>query len=137
LGGLTPARLGTLRWYPVNTAYAATSLGTGSLPLGVCFDGNYVWAAESGGNQVDKLQLNGSLVAAYTLAGSPQFCATDGDCIWVTRKTSNSVTKFTAATGAVAATIATGTSPSYVCFDGVYVWVSNTGSNNLTKIPSP
>jgi len=39
-----------------------------------------------------------------------------------------------AATGAVAATMATGTSPSYVCFDGVYVWVSNTGSNNLTKI---
>ena len=39
-----------------------------------------------------------------------------------------------AATGAVAATIATGTSPSYVCFDGVYVWVSNTGSHNLTKI---
>jgi hypothetical protein len=93
LGGLTPARLGTLRWYNTNSAYAAISLGTNSQPLGLCFDGSYVWAAKSGTNQVSKLRLDGSIVGSYALSGSPQFCVSDGDFIWASRKTTNSVTK--------------------------------------------
>ena len=110
LGGLTPSRLGTLRWYPTNTAYVATSLGGTSQPLSLCFDGNFVWAAESGGNQLSKLRLDGTIVGAYALNGSPQFCVSDGDFIWASRKTANSVTKLNADTGVVAATVAVGTS---------------------------
>ncbi len=138
LGGLTPARLGALRWYLVNTAYAATSLGTNAQPLGLCFDGAFMWATESGSNQLSKIRLDGSLITSgnfpITVSGSPQFCVSDGDYIWVTRKNSNAVSKYNADTGAGAGTVGVGTSPSYLCFDGTYLWVSNTGSHTLSKI---
>jgi len=134
LGGLTPARLGTLRWYHANSAYVGTSLGTTSLPLGLCFDGSFIWTAESGGNQVTKLRLDGSTVGSYAVTGSPQFCVAAGDFIWVSRKNTNSVTKLNADSGSVAVTVAVGTAPSYLCFDGTYIWVADTGSDDLTKI---
>ncbi len=76
------------------------------------------------------LRIDGSLVGGYTLSGSPQFCMAAGDFVWVTRKTTNSVSKLNADSGGVSATVAVGTSPSHLCFDGTFVWVANTDSNS-------
>lgn len=135
LGGLTPTRLATLRWFPINTAYTATNLGAGSQPNGICFDGSYVWVAESGDNQLSKLRLDGTSLGGnfpISVTGSPQFCVSDGDYIWVTRKTTNSVSRHNADTGGSGGTIAVGNAPSHICFDGTFIWVANTA--NLTKI---
>ena len=96
LGGLTPARLGILRWYSVNNAYVSTSTGATSQPNGICFDGNYIWVTETAGNQINKIRLDGSIASSTSVAGSPQFCVSDGSYIWITRKTSNAVSKYNA-----------------------------------------
>ena len=135
LSGMTSTRLSTLRWFPVNTAYSATNLGAGSLPNGICFDGTYIWIAESGDNQLSKLRLDGTVIGGnfpIGVSGSPQFCVSDGDYLWVTRKTTNTVTRYNADTGGSGGTISVGPSPSHICFDGTFVWVANTSS--LTKI---
>jgi YVTN family beta-propeller protein len=137
-GGLTPTRLGTIRWYHANAAYAATNTGVGSQPTGVCFDGSFIWVAEAGDNQLSKLKLDGSVVSSgsfpITVNGSPQYCISDGDFIWVTRKTSHAVNKYNADTGAGAGTVTVDTNPSHLAFDGTFIWVANTGSDTLTKI---
>ena len=88
-----------------------------------------------------KLKLDGSVISStnfpITVNGSPQHCISDGDFIWVTRKTSNSVSKYNADTGAGAVTVPVGTSPSHLALDSTFIWVANTGSNTLTKIKAP
>ena len=66
--------------------------------------------------------------------GRGSWNVSDGDFIWVSRKTTNAVTKCNADTGAHVIGVYVGSEPSYLCFDGTYIWVSNTGSNDLTKI---
>lgn len=74
------------------------------------------------------------ITASYSVNGSPQYCVTDGDYIWVSRKNSNLVTKYLASSGTASGSVSTGGSPSYMCFDGTYMWVAITGSNSLVKI---
>ena len=58
----------------------------------------------------------------------------DGTRIWVTASSSNTVSVFTASTGALVGTYATGTGPRGITFDGTNMWVANEAGGSITKI---
>ncbi len=68
-------------------------------------------------------------------AGScPAYMAFDGDNIWVTNYSTNSVTKLRASDGSLMGTYPVGQSPHGIIFDGANMWVANSLDNNVMKL---
>src|SRR4029077_9341679 len=133
--GLNPAQVATLRWYDSGTTFASFAVGT--TPKGIAFDGTSLWVANSGSNNVTKLDpATGSVLHTTPVGTSPSALAFDGTRIWVANSGSNTVTRVNAATGTATGTFAVGTNPSALAFDGTNIWVANSGSDNVTKLDS-
>jgi DNA-binding beta-propeller fold protein YncE len=76
------------------------------------------------------------IVEALLIGNNPLGVAFDGTNIWVTSKTSGTVTKLLASTGALVGTYTVGNNPIGVAFDGTDIWVANSrGSDQVTSIP--
>jgi YVTN family beta-propeller protein len=60
--------------------------------------------------------------------------AFDGQNIWTTNRTANSVTKVRASDGAILANLKGFNYPFAIAFDGVSIWVGNTGDNTVIKL---
>ncbi|MHB8959305.1 MAG: serine/threonine-protein kinase [Candidatus Limnocylindrales bacterium] len=73
-------------------------------------------------------------VATYRVGAGPAGVVSDRTSIWVANRSSNTVTKLDAATGAVVGTYTVGACPLGIAFDGTSIWVANTNSNTVTKL---
>ena len=129
-GPLSSSCGATLRW-DLSRCRAAT-VTVGSTPVGVAFDGTYIWVTNNGSNSVSKINpaTNTVTVPSVTVGTSPNAVAFDGTNIWVTNQNSDSVSKINPSTNAVTV----GTTPVGVAFDGTNIWVTNISSNSVSKI---
>jgi DNA-binding beta-propeller fold protein YncE len=96
-----------------------TYIGTytvGGAPVGICFDGTYIWTANEAGTVTKLLASNGSLIASYTSGGNISYgICWDGEFIWAVNEGSQSVTKFKQSNGSVLGTYTVGVTPYYIC----------------------
>lgn len=106
----------------------------GPNPLGVTFDGVYIWVANLAGASVSKLcASDGKVVGTFTVPPEPYGLAYDGKHIWVTGALA--LTELQAANGAIVAKYPVGNTTGVV-FDGTKVWVADT-FHNLLRRKSP
>jgi len=92
----------------------------------LCFDGTYIWTANSfsGPGSVCKLLAStGALVATYTVGTRPTGVTYDGNNIWVTNVTDNTVSQIVIESGVVLGPYPVQTLPWESTFDGTYLWV--------------
>jgi len=66
---------------------------------------------------------------SFRVGGQPTGMLFDGNYIWVSNNSSNSVTKLRPDDGAVLGTFTTGNYPVGLAFDGANIWVANFGFN--------
>jgi len=121
-------RAALLQWYP-------QSFPVGASPAaGIAFDGNNIWVANSGSNNVTVLSAsNGSLVGTYTVGVGPRAIAFDGSNMWAA---GGAYVTELSSSGATVGTYTVGPSPFAIAFDGSNMWVANNGSNNVTELSS-
>jgi len=119
------------RWFPKRLGTFAA--GTG--PVALAFDGENMWVANQGSNNVTKLRASdGSVLGSFPVGNLPQSVVFDGANIWVTNFSSNSVTKLRASDGALIGTFPTGQFPEGAAFDGANVWVVDAPGQIITKM---
>ena len=135
-------RLAQLRWYNANSAFPSLATAASAAPLGLCADGDYIYAAMNGSTYIRKYARDGAAILRSSsaqwgtgLTGGPTYLCLAGDDVWVTRKTSNAISLInTQSGGAPNASITTGLSgPGHMAFDGTYVYVSNESGNLISK----
>lgn len=107
----------------------------GTSPHGITFDGKHIWTANSGSNNITKLDpTDGSIVGTYPVGLNPRGIVYDGSNIWVANFGSNNVSKIRASDGSILGTYSVGNNPIAIAFDGTDVWVTNSASNSVTRL---
>jgi sugar lactone lactonase YvrE len=104
----------------------------GGNPLGVTFDGVYIWVANLGGASVSKLRASdGKVMGTYTVPPEPYGVVSDGKHIWVTGALA--LTELQASDGEIVAKYSIGNTAG-VAFDGKNVWVADTFHDLLHRM---
>ena len=139
---ISNAQIAQLKWYQ-DPGRANTFAAGGANPFGVAFDGTSIWIANSGSDNVSKMNpATGTMTPTALPVGSlPLEVAFDGTNIWVTDNGSGKVSKIVAATGvkvgdfntSLIANVAV-SAPIGVAFDGTNIWVANDGKGTVSKI---
>jgi YVTN family beta-propeller protein len=70
----------------------------------------------------------------FAVGGNPDAAAFDGENIWVSNRTGNSVSVLRANDGTLVMTIPTGWWPYGLAFDGTNMWVPNNSSGNVSVL---
>src|SRR3989338_6431574 len=84
------------RWYEATT-HSSSAFTVGFYPYGATFDGDNIWVANSGSNNITKLRASdGTILGTYAVGFYPDGVAFDGANIWVANSGSNNVTKLRA-----------------------------------------
>lgn len=116
---------------PLRRAAVVTGLSSLLLATSVAFA-----PAASNPSQTDG--TSGGAAAYYSnnfITGAGQGgIATDGINVWKANSSANTVTKLTAATGALVGTYNTGTGPNAVATDGSVTWVANQTAGTVTRL---
>jgi YVTN family beta-propeller protein len=106
---LNGQQIGLLHWYQAGTV-AQFPVGKG--PTALVFDGEHIWVAKSGDNNLSELDANtGAAINTIDTGITPSGVAFDGASIWVSDFGVNVVGKFQASTGALLGFFATGNGP--------------------------
>jgi hypothetical protein len=124
------------------TAFETTYTDGFTLPVDILWDGENLWVADQGSDQVKRIDpTNGALLQSYAVGDGPSELLFDGANLWVSNTLSNSVTVMRAV-GALRGTVLdtiTGNglaAPTGLAFDGERVLVTNNtgfGSVSLFK----
>ena len=109
---------------------------TGPNPVGITFDGQRIWTANSlGGGSITRIVLSTGIEANFTSGFiTPADILWDGENLWVADQGADNVKRVDPATGTVLQFIPVGDAPSNLLFDGANLWVSNTLSDSVTVI---
>jgi hypothetical protein len=110
----------------------------GDTPLGIAFDGNFIWTANVGHaantGSVSKYDLaNGDTTIFTGFGGNPQGILFDGTYIWVTDVGDNTLKRLHPS-GSILQSVAVGSEPQLPVFDGSNIWVPNFGDYSVSVI---
>jgi hypothetical protein len=128
---------------PADLTIGITYMGGGlSAPKGIAVDaGGNVWAANSTGISVTKLDNTGAAISGVNgFTGSmsaPSALAIDASGnAWVTNSVGTTVSALTPTGGTLnGSPFTVGTAPNSLAFDALgYLWVANSGSNNVSEL---
>lgn len=114
------------------TSFGAVTVSAGfSQPLGILYDGAFIWVTDTGDGSLKKLDASSSVIQTVLVGSNPQFPAFDGTNIWVPNLGNDTVTVVRASTGVVLATLSGNglNSPRSIAFDGERMLVTNAVSN--------
>jgi hypothetical protein len=70
----------------------------------------------------------------FVVNGQPYGIAFDGQYVWVTNATSNTVSLLRPSDGGLVAIYSTGSYPNYLAFDGVNMWAANQSSGSVSVL---
>jgi DNA-binding beta-propeller fold protein YncE len=135
-GALNPGNLYQID--PTMSAGAVTTLSSslGINPIGIAYDGQNIWTANSGGS-VSIITLNPTVVTNVSTGfTSLHGVIYDGTNIWVADNVSGSVDKLRKldSSGAILASVDVGSFPESPAFDGTNIWVPNFSSNSVSVV---
>jgi len=117
----------------VITSFAAPGPG----PLGLAWDGEYLWNADWETNMIYKLSPStGSVVQSFSSPGTRPFGLTyDGTYLWVADRDTDMIYQLDPATGSVIRSIPTpGGEPMGLTWDGEHLWVAEYYDNKIYKL---
>ena len=103
-------------------------------------DGQHLWVTAASSGQVFELTLKGKLVKVLPSGTlhQPLSVFSDRSRVWVTNSSSNSVTVFSATSGAVVWNVKGANCgfalPSAIAGDGRHVWVANSSGSSITEL---
>lgn len=130
--GLVAGRCAALlRWDRAECKNAAYATGDG--PLGVAFDGTYIWVANENTDNVSRINPATGAKTDFAAGDGPYGLAFDGTSIWVANGNADTVSKINPTTGAKT-DFATGDGPRGVAFDGTSIWITNANANTVSKM---
>jgi len=124
---------------------SACTFNVESEPIGLTFDGAYVWVANYGSASVTRLRAsdgscNGVVnpptagACSIPVSTNPRFLVSDGANLWVANQGGSSVYKIQLSSGTLLGIFNVGEMPSGLAFDGTNIWVANYLSNTVTKL---
>lgn len=87
----------------------------------VFFSGSGFSSARAGAQQLDQPVL----IESFPVGNAPFWLTSDGDNIWVTNASDDTVTKLRASDGVTLGTFPVGLYPLFLTFDGANIWVGN------------
>jgi len=105
-----------------------------SQPVGVLFDGAYIWVTDWDGTLKKLDTRNGEVLQSVSVGSGPSFPGFDGSNIWVPNSGSQSLTVVRARDGLVLATL-TGNgllTPIQAAFDGQRILVTNNDGDSVS-----
>jgi hypothetical protein len=110
-------------------------LDVGNQPIGVAYDGLFVWTANRGPpGSVSIVQLRDARVTTVTTGfNAPYGILFDGTNIWVTDTGAGTLLKLDSA-GTIVQTVTVGALPGFPVFDGTNIWVPNFNDNSVTVV---
>ena len=117
-----------------DTGATATFTTGFSAPQGILYDGANLWVADSGDNNLKKLDASGAILQSVPVGTTPEFPVFDGSNMWVPNYHGPSVTVVRARDGMVLATL-TGNGlngPVQAAFDGQRILVTNNNGNSVS-----
>ena len=119
-------------------AYTGYSI-SGFQPLGVIFDGTYLWTANAGDHSSTKVNLSGTSLANYTGLPSggndPLDVAFDGTNLWFVSPNADSVSVMTQTGTVTNHSIGAGMKPHALAWNSVTssMWIADSGNSSATK----
>ena len=111
----------------------------GSGPLGLAWDGEYLWNADWAALTVYKIDpLDGSVITSFPSPGTRPFGLTyDGEYLWIAIRDDAKIYKLDPTDGSVISSIPSpGINPEGLTWDGEYLWVAERYDNKIYKIDS-
>jgi clostripain len=125
---------------PQSTGEVVTSFSApGTGPLGLAWDGEYLWNADWETEMIYKINPStGSVVQSFSSPGGRPFGLTyDGTYLWVAVRDDSTIYKLNPATGSVLGSIPSpGINPQGLTWDGEHLWVSDYYDNDIYKLDS-
>jgi hypothetical protein len=130
LAGLNRQAVALGRWWNV-----ATGIGIDlDSPRAMTFDGTHLWVVHSNTDMAKIRVSDLAIVADVTIGSGSAASAFDGSCIWVTKFTTDVVTRLDARDGSNLGDVAVGDTPLDIVFDGSSLWVSNFNDDTVSQI---
>ena len=132
-GGQGPGNLYQID--PAQPPGAVTTVATiGAGPVGIAYDGQRIWTANSFEASVSIITLNPtSVVNAFIGFTFPFGIIYDGANIWVTDDLPGKLHKLDS-NGVILLSVNVGSNPHTPAFDGTNIWVPNTNSNTVSVV---
>jgi DNA-binding beta-propeller fold protein YncE len=133
----TPQQIAMLRWYEANQSgiEIPTDVPTGDYPIGIAFDGENIWIANTGSDRLTSLRASdGALLDTIQVGDAPFFPVYDGENIWVTNSNAGTVSKVRIRDRTVMGPFPVGSDPQGIAFDGKFIWTANQASGDVTKL---
>jgi DNA-binding beta-propeller fold protein YncE len=107
----------------------------GDYPLGLAFDGENAWVANTNDSTVTKIRASdGAVLATYPGGDYPIAAAFDGTDIWLLSFADASLFKLRTSDGTIIQRVRVGLGSQFILFDGSNVWTSNLDDKTLTKV---
>jgi DNA-binding beta-propeller fold protein YncE len=115
-----------------------------SQPLGIIFDGTYIWVANRGSNVVIRLDPGqcdtekcekARIIPVGDQGSQPSNLAYDGKYVWVTLQGTDQVARIEAETSwVIEPFIDVGRQPWGIAYDGTYIWVANNWDESVSRL---
>ena len=137
LGTASPSVKVFFDWGSADVGEVLAAYNVGSRPQALAFDGDNIWVANWGGNNVMKLRASdGELLDTYGVGTAPRALAFDGANIWVAHSwyENNALRKIRASDGQLLGTYPVGNYNYDLAFDGTNIWVTNGLEDTVTKL---
>ena len=116
---------------PAGAVTTVTAIGMG--PVGIAYDGQRIWTANSFDGSVSIITLNPTSVNTASGFTFPFGLIYDGANIWVTDDSPGKLRKLDS-NGVILLSVNVGSNPHPPAFDGTNIWVPNTNSNTISVV---
>jgi outer membrane lipoprotein-sorting protein len=130
-----PLRVALLRWWDANQSEA--QVDSASQPSVLAFDGRDMWVGCEDGRleeiQTNDVTLVGRHPSNVNLA-QPGDIAFDGEMIWITSKSENTVTRARASDGVTIMYLNAGGMPVGLAFDGQDMWIASRRNDWVMRV---
>ena len=108
----------------------------GASPMGIAFDGTYLWNTDYATHKIYKLDRSGgNIISSINSPGpNPRGLTFDGIYLWNADSTQNKIYKLDISGNVIDSFTSPGTDPSGLTFDGTYLWNADYATDKIYKL---
>ena len=106
-----------------------------SNPLGLAFDGTYLWNADHSDDKIYKLDTSGNIIDSFDSPGAgPSGLTFDGTYLWHADYLLNKIYKLDTSGNIIDSFDSPGSNPIGLAFDGTYLWNADNSDDKIYKL---